>query len=59
MRLDRDNVLGLFVTGSIHEIGDEAVGGLLTLVEYLSSSLERRNRVTHVLARFVFLDNRV
>jgi hypothetical protein len=59
VRSDRDDILSFFMTGSIHEIGDETVGSLLTLIECLSSSLECRDRITHVLASFVFLDNRV
>ena len=48
MRPDGDDILGLSLRGSVYEIGDETVGGLLTLIKRLPPSLERRDCVTHV-----------
>lgn len=56
MRPDRNDILGFFMCGSVHEIGDETVGRLLTLIKRLSSSLECRDCIAHILVRFVFLD---
>lgn len=40
MRSNRDDILGLSLRGSVYEIGNETVGGLLTPIKCFSSSFE-------------------